>query len=108
MVFGYRLERHELSAACIGEQDVDDTGFLTYDVIESVEVGHVGDVAPDAGRRAADRAYSGIEFRLTAARDEKTAAFACEPFRGREPDAAVRPGHDRYLAFKSSHDDFSF
>ena len=39
MVFGYLLERHELSAARIGEKDVDNAGFLTDDVVEQIEVG---------------------------------------------------------------------
>ena len=65
----------------------------------------LGDVAPDTGCFASDIAHSGVEFRLTPARDEETCTFACETFRRGEPDAAVRSGHNRDLAFKSAHDD---
>jgi len=39
MLLGYLLERHEFSATCIGEQDVDDAGFPANYLIEPVEIG---------------------------------------------------------------------
>jgi len=65
MVFGYLLERHELAAACVSEQDVDDASCLAHDLVEPVEVGQVGDVAFDADRISTNLARCSIEFSLT-------------------------------------------
>jgi len=57
----------------------------------AIEIGEIGDVAPDRGDVFADLLHRGIEFGLTAAGDEDIRAFFNETLGGAKPISLLPP-----------------
>src|SRR5262249_9324311 len=83
----------------VGEQDVEAALLLPDDREEPIEIGEVGDVAPDPFYVPFDRFQSCVELGLAATGDEDEGPLGGEPPGRGEADAAGAAGDQRDLSF---------
>jgi hypothetical protein len=70
---------------------------------ETIEISEARDISSHARHVSSDFPRRRSQLRLAAARDEGISAFAHEPLRRREADAAGTAGHERDFSVELAH-----
>ncbi|GIF25785.1 hypothetical protein BJ973_003058 [Actinoplanes tereljensis] len=103
LLFGDLAQRGTDPDPGVGDQDVDPARLLGHRRVEPVEVVEPADVATDSRRPRPELGLDLVELRLAAAGYEDARALGVVGPCDRQPDARVRPGNHRDLAFQHSH-----
>ena len=97
------MDEEQLSAAGVGKENVDAAFLLLDRLVETIEIGQIGDIAAHRGHILADLLYGGVEFSLAPAGNEYVGAFVGESLGCGQADAAVASGNDSYFSFVLGH-----
>src|SRR5882724_8100033 len=99
MLLGDLVEGSKLSDASVGENDVDSP--LGRDcLVETIEVGQLGDVSLHASNVAANHPHGHVEFLLTTACYEYVSPFLDEKFGCGQPNSSGATGNDRHFSLQ--------
>src|SRR3546814_6804414 len=101
---GGLAQREHASRAGIGEDDVEGSALRLHLRVEPVEVGRIGDRAPNRTGIGSEFGQGRVERFLTAAEDEDECAVLAAAFCRRDADAGGAAGKDRKSTrLNSSH-----
>jgi hypothetical protein len=100
---GDLAERKRASRPGIGEDDVEGSALGLHRLVESVEVGLIGDRAFHRAGIGPEVGHSDVELFLPAAEDEDEGALLDEAFCSGAADAGSAAGDNCNFSFKLSH-----
>jgi len=86
--------------AGVGKNNIDSPLHLGNDLVKTIKVGEVGNVALNSRNVGADFLDGVVEFLLTAARDEDIRTLLDEEFCRSQPNSFCPAGDDGGLAFE--------
>src|SRR5580700_3915505 len=100
MFFGDVGEGDEFANAGVGEDNIDASLHFSDSLVEMIKIGHLGNVAPNAGRIGTDCLNGLVELLLAAPRDENISAFIDEQFCRCQPNPFCSASDDGDLTFE--------
>src|SRR5207237_502783 len=103
MLLGDLAKRPDFVEPGVDDEHVDAAGFFPDRLVDAVDVGEVGGVAPDGANGAADFGNCFVEPRLIPAGDEDPSALADKVGRDAATDASTAAGDDGDLTCELAH-----
>src|SRR5256884_4892143 len=100
MLFGDGPKGNKFADAGVGENNIDSPLHLRDDLVKTIKVSQLGNIALNSRNVGADCLHGLVEFLLAAARDETIGTLFDEKFCGSQPNPFCPAGDDGGLAFE--------
>src|SRR5213594_2226948 len=101
MLFGDGPKGNKFADAGVGENNIDSPLHLRDDLVKTIKVSQLGNIALNSRNVGADCLHGLVEFLLAAARDEDIGTLFDEKFSSSQPNPFCPAGDDGGLAFES-------